>query len=179
MTGHDCGFRASRYRRRDFIVSTSVATIALAMPSVAYAESTQTKWASCEKCRTIFYDGYRQKGWCAAGGQHVASANRLKLSYDVPESPTRQGDWRFCNRCSALFYDGYPERGVCPAGGGHVAQGYIFVLEHYRNAGGRYRYCTKCHAMFEQGTGGSCPATGNHAAAGYLFNLRPEVEYTF
>jgi hypothetical protein len=87
-----------------------------------------------------------------------------------------QGQWRFCNKCYALFYDGYPNKGACAAGGGHQAQGFKFVLRH--NLPGMFdsdfRYCAKCHAMFQTGQGGHCPAGNAHEAAGFLFDLLSE-----
>jgi hypothetical protein len=91
----------------------------------------QYDWRFCQKCHTMFFDGYPNKGVCPAGGGHAAAGYMFGL-WDVngPSFPTSkmQNNWRFCNKCQALFYDGYPNKGRCPAGGGHVAQGLNFKL---------------------------------------------------
>jgi len=161
--------------RRELLTS-GVAWIVLAsIAAPALAEQVQKKWVACGKCRTIFYDGFPNKGRCAASGAHAASARRVQLPYDTPEGPRMQGGWRFCHKCNALFFDGYPAKGACPAGGGHQAQGLNFVLRHSINGGSNaFRYCAKCHAMFQVGADGHCPAGSTHEAAGFLFDLLNE-----
>ena len=91
----------------------------------------QYDWRFCNKCHTMFFDGYPNKGVCPGGGGHTAAGYVFGL-WDVngPRFPTSkmQDNWRFCNKCHTLFYDGYADKGRCPAGGGHFAQGYIFKL---------------------------------------------------
>lgn len=180
MATRDCShaetFGPRRFARRELLSSVARVIVAASiLPATALAETVQKQWASCGKCRTIFFDGFRNnKGRCIVGGAHIGGATRVQLPYNRPESQREQGAWRFCNKCNALFFDGFPDKGVCPAGGGHVAQGYVFVLLH-GTAGleDHFRYCAKCHAMFEQGPG-HCPAGENHAAAGFKFDLYPE-----
>lgn len=78
----------------------------------------------------LFFNGYPDKGLCAAGGPHRPTTPDFLLNHDVPTSDTGQGDWRYCGKCHALFFDGYPDKGHCPAGGGHAAAGWNFVLAH-------------------------------------------------
>ncbi len=95
----------------------------------------QKNWRRCIKCQAMFFNGYQEKGRCAAGGGHKADTdpdNNYAIPHDIPGTPTKQTDWRFCNKCQAMFYDGYPAKGTCAAGGSHVAQGYNFVLPHNR-----------------------------------------------
>jgi hypothetical protein len=100
---------------------------------VSETRTTQGRWRACKQCRAMFFDGYRVKGRCPGGGEHMADHTfRYALPHDVPGTPTAQTDWRFCGKCYAMFYDGYPAKGVCSAGAGHVAQGYNFVLPHPR-----------------------------------------------
>jgi hypothetical protein len=132
-------------------------------PSMA-ALGTQKDWRYCTKCHTIFFDGYADKGRCAAGAGHVAAGYNFVLPHDVAETPTAQKDWRFCNKCHEMFFDGYADKGHCAAGGGHVAAGYVFVLPHdvaeTPTAQRNWRFCAKCHAMFFDGYAdkGRCPA---------------------
>jgi hypothetical protein len=163
------------FSRRE-VLTSGVAWIVFGTFSVpAAAETVQKSWATCGKCRTIFYDGYPNKGRCAVGGTHVASARRVQLPYDEPEGPRMQGQWRFCNKCYALFFDGYPNKGICAAGGGHQAQGFKFVLRHsIAGSENVFRYCAKCHAMFQIGPNGHCPAGNLHEAAGFQFDLLNE-----
>lgn len=95
------------------------------------ARRRQYDWRFCQKCHSMFFDGYPNKGVCQAGGGHVAAGYIFGL-WDVngPSFPTSkmQDNWRFCNKCHTLFFDGYPNKGVCPASGGHVAQGLNFKL---------------------------------------------------
>jgi len=75
--------------------------------------------------------------------------------------------------------DGDPARkGVCSAGAGHSAQGFMFVLPHdvpeSPTAQGKWRFCTKCMAMFFDGDParkGICPAGAGHNAQGFMFVL--------
>jgi hypothetical protein len=100
------------------------------MPSA----TAQDGWRSCARCWAMFYDGYSNKGTCAATSQgHVRESrfgHNFALPHDVPGTPNAQTKWRFCNKCHVMFYDGYDGKGGCAAGGGHVAQGYEFVLPH-------------------------------------------------
>lgn len=163
--------------RRELLAATP-AVLAIAtglLPVAAWAEQVQKQWASCAKCKTVFFDGYRNKAVCAAGGGHVAGPTRVQLPYDKPLGPRVQGAWRFCDKCHGLFFDGYPDKGVCPAGGGHHAQGFLFTLMHdIPGGGGRFRYCDKCHVLFERAPGGRCPAGDDHLAQGFMFMLLPE-----
>ena len=93
------------------------------------AERTQYDWRFCNKCSTMFFDGYPNKGSCPGGGGHAAAGYMFGLNFQPP-SVQHQRDWRFCNKCEALFFDGYRDKGRCPAGGGHVAQGYNFHLPY-------------------------------------------------
>jgi hypothetical protein len=95
----------------------------------------QTGWCRCTKCQAMFFNGYRGKGRCAAGGVHKADTNpdfNHAIPHDIPGTPTNQTDWRFCNKCYTMFYDGYTAKGICAAAGSHQAQGYNFVLPHDR-----------------------------------------------
>ncbi len=93
----------------------------------------QKNWRSCNKCQAMFFNGYRGKGRCPAGKDHIADNTfRYVLTHDIAETPTAQKDWRFCSKCYAMFYNGYSGKGRCAAGEGHVAQGFNFVLPHPR-----------------------------------------------
>ena len=171
--------------RRDFlgrVASVSATGAAAVILSVFFsptlAAATQDQWRFCRKCNALFFNGYPQKGRCAAGGGHVAQGYNFVLPHEVPESPHAQGAWRFCSKCSVMFFDGYPQKGNCPAGGGHTAAGFVFVLPHDIPVSGlvqgAWRFCNKCHAMFYDGFNnkGRCPAGGGHVAQGYNFVLR-------
>lgn len=138
----------------------------------------QDQWRYCRKCHVMFYNGYPNKGHCAAGGGHLAQGFNFMLPHDVPETKKAQAAWRYCEKCHAMFFDGYPQKGACAAGGGHRAQGFVFVLPHDVAPSGvvqkDWRYCEKCHAMFFDGypDKGRCPAMGGHTAQGYNFVLR-------
>jgi hypothetical protein len=135
----------------------------------------QPDWRFCQKCQSLFYDGYPNKGVCPAGGTHSAQGFNFVLPHDA--SPALgQPDWRYCDKCAAMFFDGYPSKGVCPAGGGHRAQGFNFVLPHDVSPSvGQpdWRYCDKCASMFFDGypSKGVCPAGGGHRAQGFNFVL--------
>ncbi len=90
----------------------------------------QINWRYCDKCHAIFFDGYSNKGRCAAGGGHNAQGYRFRLPHDIGGDRNNQDAWRYCQNCHVMFFDGYPNKGNCAAGGGHVAQGYMFVLPH-------------------------------------------------
>jgi hypothetical protein len=182
-TDRDHAFRD--VSRRSFLkrmvrltITGATAPIILSAFTEKAFSASQDSWRHCRKCRVMFFDGYPQKGRCAAGGGHVAQGYNFILSYNIPESGYAQAAWRFCNRCHGMFFDGYPRKGACPSGDGHVAQGYNFVLPHdvpWRGAvQAAWRYCDKCHAMFFNGyrDKGRCAAGGGHVAQGYHFVLR-------
>jgi len=91
----------------------------------------QPNWRFCNKCEALFFDGYPQKGVCAAAGAHVAAGYNFTLRYDAKAEGTR--GWRFCNKCQVLFMS-TSDKGLCAAGGRHVAAGLSFVIDseiHY------------------------------------------------
>lgn len=139
--------------------------------------SEQNEWRYCGKCHVLFFDGYPDKGVCAAGGGNEAIGYNFVLPYDVPGTSTTQDAWRYCGKCHGMFYDGYADKGRCAAGGGHEAAGYNFVLPHdiqgTATAQTDWRYCGKCHGMFYDGYSdkGRCAAGGGHEAIGYNFAL--------
>ncbi|WP_157878316.1 CAP domain-containing protein [Streptomyces torulosus] len=143
----------------------------------------QYDWRFCVKCRVIAFDGFMQKGACAAGGVHKGLGYNYGMAGNevgVVESAVFQGSWRHCGKCRALFYNYYPEKGRCPAdGGGHEAAGWYYGLYHGpwtptpRNQG-NWRYCGKCRALFYDyyPEKGRCPADGGgHEAAGWNYVL--------
>jgi hypothetical protein len=162
---------------RGRVIIIAAALIFFTFGCQAFA-AVQDNWRYCEKCHVMFYDGYPDKGRCAAGGGHSAQGFMFVLSYDIPESGQAQAHWRYCDKCHAMFYNGYPVAGVCPAGGAHHAQGYKFVLWHDARppwtAQASWRYCDKCHAMFYNGYNdkGHCAAGDGHNAQGFNFILR-------
>ncbi len=150
----------------------------------------QLDWRFCQKCHVMFFDGFPQKGNCAAGGAHEAQGFMFALPHDLPDRPSAQTSWRFCDKCHAMCFDGFPQKGVCPSdGGGHHAQGFMFSLPHDTGATGNaqadWRFCQKCQAMFFDGFAdkGRCDAGGGHQAQGFMFvlphDLPPAVDFNF
>lgn len=145
------------------------------------AASPQDNWRQCNKCWTLFFNGFRTKGRCPKGGAHIKSTNdrNFKLTYDMPESAHRQINWRYCEKCQALFYNGFSKKGVCAGGGSHSAQGFNFALPHDTNVQGQrdWRFCQKCYVMFYDGENnkGVCAAGTFHSAQGYKFILDSSV----
>ena len=43
--------------------------------------TTQSDWRFCSKCYAMFYDGYADKGHCAAGGGHLAQGFNFVLPH--------------------------------------------------------------------------------------------------
>ena len=133
----------------------------------------QEGWRFCEKCQSLFFDGFPAKGVCAAGGAHAAQG----FNFVLPHTAGHRGqpDWRFCGKCQSLFFDGYPAKGVCAAGGTHVPQGFNFVLPHDVGSAGQaaWRFCQRCQTLFFDGypAKGVCAAGDTHIAAGYNFIL--------
>ena len=160
------------------LTAGALAALMLSLFSPAASAATQDAWRYCRKCHVMFFDGFPNKGRCAAGGGHVAQGFNFILPYNASETKQAQAAWRYCDKCHAMFYDGYPQKGACAAGGGHVAQGFNFVLPHDVPPRGvvqaAWRYCDKCHAMFYDGypNKGRCAAGGGHVAQGFNFVLR-------
>lgn len=73
----------------------------------------QKRWQLCIKCYSMFYNGYKSKGRCIAGGAHVAAGDfdalgkNFLLPYDAAGTATAQPEWRYCNKCFVMFYNGY------------------------------------------------------------------------
>lgn len=171
------GRRSNGTRNAKIGLIVLIGAVALTLLPRAIA-AVQNQWRYCRKCHVMFYDGYSNKGRCAAGGGHLAQGYNFMLTHGVAETPKAQSAWRYCEKCHAMFFDGYPQKGACAAGGGHRAQGFVFVLPHDVPPRGvvqkDWRYCEKCHAMFFDGypNKGRCPAMGGHTAEGYNFVLR-------
>ena len=91
----------------------------------------QDKWRKCRKCYSLFYNGFQQKGACAARGVHsMDPAIQFFLSHDRVPYRNEQTEWRFCKKCNGLFFDGYPKKGLCPGGGEHDKAGYFFMIPY-------------------------------------------------
>ncbi len=104
-----------------------------AINSELIVQPSQDKWGQCRGCRTVFYNGYPDKGKCPALGSHQALRNtQLWLERDRPLRRREQADWRFCTKCSSLFYDSSNGPGRCFAGGQHSKAGYNFILRSYQ-----------------------------------------------
>lgn len=170
-----------RKSRRDFLgglACGSAAALLLGPLASQAGAAVQEEWRYCSKCHVMFFNGYRAKGRCGAGGAHRAQGYNFVLPHGIGESAQAQAAWRYCVRCQAMFFDGYPHKGACPAGGGHAAEGFMFVLPHDVREGGlnqgRWRFCQQCHAMFFDGYAdkGHCAAGGGHQAQGFNFVLR-------
>lgn len=167
--------------RRRFFQAGAVfagAVTQLAQPNRAFAGPTdQPDWRFCNKCESMFYNGYPDKGRCPAGGAHTAQGYNFVLPHDSGETPTAQAHWRFCSKCKSMFFNGYTAKGVCSAGGTHFAQGFNFVLAHdipeTSTVQRHWRFCQKCFSMFFNGypNKGVCPAGGIHIAQGFAFAL--------
>ena len=180
----------SEVSRRDFFdrilkfgIGGAIATLipgALVGRALPPPAPEQNNWRHCRRCRTLFYNGYKDKGICPARGRHDWDrVSNYKLTYDSPGPGQRE--WRYCTKCKALFWNGYPNKGVCPAGaGGHFAQGFNFTLRHDNSPGQRdWRFCNKCEVLFYNldGQQGICAAGNGHVAAGYKFVLNNLVRF--
>ena len=171
------GRRSNGPRNARIALIVLIGAVALTLLPRAIA-AVQDQWRYCRKCHVMFYNGYPNRGHCAAGGGHFAQGYNFMLTHGAAETPKAQSAWRYCEKCHAMFFDGYPQKGACAAGGGHRAQGFVFVLPHDVPPRGvvqkDWRYCEKCHAMFFDGypNKGRCPAMGGHTAEGYNFVLR-------
>lgn len=136
----------------------------------------QNAWRFCGKCRSLYFDGFADKGACPAGGGHVAAGWTFYLPHDHAGPFGGQNAWRFCARCHAMFWSGDPaNQGVCRAGGRHAAAGYDFFLPHDHNGPGQdqWRFCDRCRVMFwnQEPNKGACAAGGGHNAQGFNFRL--------
>lgn len=99
----------------------------------AETPTAQANWRCCRNCQELFFNGFREKGRCPAGGVHAADHDfKYVLPHSVHEAARTQRNWRYCARCQAMFYDGFPTKGHCAAKGVHAAAGYNFVLPHSR-----------------------------------------------
>jgi hypothetical protein len=100
---------------------------------VTYDDSTgngQGDWRFCNKCSVLFFNGYPDKGVCAADkGGHVAAGWSFFLYHERLPTLNEEDGWRYCANCHALFTTRFPNTAGCPANGkGHGAAGYKFVV---------------------------------------------------
>src|SRR4051794_23544136 len=71
------------FLRRDLLTSAGVILVASLWSQRASATDVQKGWASCAKCRTIYFDGFPNKGHCAAGGAHSSGKTRVQLPFNT------------------------------------------------------------------------------------------------
>lgn len=175
--------------RRDFLRgSAALLATPLVIPSFAAASTGavadngnfQSEWRSCNKCQTLFFNGFPGKGSCPAGAGHTSAGS---FNYILPhgnqltETEKAQVNWRYCSKCYSMYWDGSADKGRCQAGGGHTASGFKFRLPHDMPGDGHnqtsWRFCQKCHVMFYDGFPGkgNCAFGGGHSAYGYNFVL--------
>lgn len=136
----------------------------------------QAAWRFCFRCRTMFFDGRREKGVCPAGGAHAAAGWTFYLPHDHAGPLGGQEQWRYCEKCFSIFWNGDSNyRGRCHAGEGHNPMGYNFFLPHDHSGEGQdqWRFCDKCWVMFWNGEAnkGMCTAGGGHNPQGFNFKL--------
>lgn len=101
---------------------------------LAYDDSTgpgQGDWRYCTKCKTLFFNGYPEKGSCAGDGKgHNAAGYNFFLYHDRSQRVHEERGWRFCDKCYSLFLAvTRANQAGCPADGkGHRAAGYQFLV---------------------------------------------------
>ncbi|MET0694049.1 MAG: hypothetical protein ABWX96_12080 [Propionibacteriaceae bacterium] len=92
--------------------------------AIAARDRMQQDWASCAKCRVLYYAGFAgHPGACAAGGEHSQEGS---FNYAVPFDTTEDGleqSWASCPKCRCLHWAGQDARGACPGGGRHETTG--------------------------------------------------------
>lgn len=175
----------SNTTRRDFLIRfaplLAAPFIIPALVNDVFADNAnfQSEWRYCNKCGSLFFNGFPSKGTCPAGAAHNAQGINFTLSHgnQLTETEKAQANWRYCGKCFSMFYDGFADKGKCAGGGGHSATGFKFRLAHDIAGDGRnqsnWRYCQKCHVMFYDGFPGKgrCAGGGAHSAYGYTFVL--------
>jgi hypothetical protein len=74
---------------------------------ITYDDSTgrgQGDWRYCRKCSALFFNGYAEKGLCAADkGGHEAAGWNFFLYHDRRPTQNEEAGWRYCSKCHALF----------------------------------------------------------------------------
>ena len=87
---------------------------------LAPRDGLQQQWASCSRCRALYFAGFADhQGACPAGGQHDRAASfGYAVPFDDSDERLEQG-WACCSRCRCLHWAGQELRGSCPAGGVH------------------------------------------------------------
>lgn len=138
----------------------------------------QSGWRYCFRCRSMFFNGFRLKGVCPAGGSHVAAGFVFFLPHEHPGLLGGQPEWRFCDKCYSLFWAGDQfNQGRCHDGGGHMfnPRSFNFFLPHDHSGPGleQWRCCSRCHVMFwdKETNKGVCFAGSRHQAAGNNYIL--------
>src|SRR5262245_34454369 len=87
---------------------------------ITYDDSTgpgQGDWRFCRKCSALFFNGYDDKGICAADrAGHEAAGWNFFLYHDRRPRQNEEDGWRYCGKCHALFRFAASHVG-CPADG--------------------------------------------------------------
>jgi hypothetical protein len=175
--------------RRDRLDPHDVLGLHFALPhDLPQSTTQQPNWRHCQKCETLFYDGFPgNRGACHKGGQHQPDAQGLNytLPHDIPSDDGNQSSWRQCVKCLSLFFwDGHSPQGFCPAGGLHEAQttanNYVLPNEYAEDDHNQSAWylCGKCLGLFWSGNisaASVCPKGGGPHDRGD-FN-RPEFNY--
>jgi hypothetical protein len=139
----------------------------------------QTRWMTCGKCKTMFFEGQAGDSNCPAdGGTHSAAGVVFALPHGSSEPGAHQSDWRTCHKCKSIFFDGDPNsKGVCPDVDQfrHQAAGLVFHLPFDVPEPGqdKWRFCRECFGLFFEphNADGHCAAGGNHQFQGFNFRL--------
>src|SRR5258705_12727384 len=64
-------------------VAALMPTTVLAQAFAAAPAPNQNDWRQCNKCATMFYNGFRTKGRCPKSGAHIRNGDsNFRLTYD-------------------------------------------------------------------------------------------------
>ncbi|ONH58273.1 hypothetical protein CcI49_22610 [Frankia sp. CcI49] len=169
-------------------VALSVATAGTA-DAMLTVNWSQTDWRFCGQCYCLVRLG-DAKNRCSLGSRtHWLVGWNFRLDYTkdygphAGETPHKQSAWLRCSYCAVLYYKDFG--GSCPGRAGAVHKTTVpfvqFLVPHDvnpvpRDRQSRWRFCTKCSAMYFDGYApdrGVCRGNGTlgHAPAGNVFQL--------
>lgn len=78
----------------------------------------QSDWRFCRKCSALFFDGFADKGVCAADKRgHEAAGLNFALYHNRRPGIDEEAGWRFCTGCHVLFNIGSNSKAGCAATG--------------------------------------------------------------
>jgi hypothetical protein len=134
----------------------------------------------CNKCATLFFNGFESNGVCAggAGGHDGNPSLPYLLLHGETQHPNQLGGFRFCANCFSLylqkdvdpFHGDGSTQGVCAAGGGHGGDSFAYLVDrdvHQPHGERLWAVCHNCNCVHHTPQGERACAGSGDALIGH------------